>query len=80
MTMKTAISIPDTLFKAAEDYARAQGLSRSELFARALQVYLDAHQAEQITAALDQVYDTESSVLDPAFTAAQRRLLAGDDW
>ncbi|MBP1468700.1 ribbon-helix-helix protein, CopG family [Candidatus Chloroploca sp. M-50] len=78
--MKTAISIPDALFKAAEEYARAQGLSRSELFARALQVYLDAHHTAQITAALDQVYDAESSTLDPAFNAAQRRLLAGDDW
>ncbi|HMO58957.1 MAG TPA: hypothetical protein PKA05_13685 [Roseiflexaceae bacterium] len=78
--MKTAISIPDALFKAAEDYARAQGLSRSELFARALRVYLEAHQTEQITAALDQVYEAESSGLDPSFKAAQRRLLARDDW
>ncbi len=78
--MKTAISIPDALFKAAEDYARTQGLSRSELYARALQVYLQAHQTEQITAALDQVYQEEASALDPPFKTAQRRLLAGDDW
>jgi metal-responsive CopG/Arc/MetJ family transcriptional regulator len=78
--MKTAISIPDALFKAAEEYARAQGLSRSELYARALLIYLEAHQAEQITAALDQVYGEETSALDPTFKAAQRRLLAGNDW
>lgn len=78
--MKTAISIPDDLFKAAEDYARAHGLSRSELYARALQAYLAAHHAEQITAALDQLYAEEASELDPTFHAAQQRLLAGDDW
>lgn len=78
--MKTAISIPDALFKAAEDYARTRGLSRSELYARALQVYLHAHQTEHITAVLDQVYDEEASVLDPSFKAAQRRFLAEDDW
>ncbi|MFO7169642.1 MAG: hypothetical protein DIU80_016570 [Chloroflexota bacterium] len=78
--MKTAISIPDDLFKEAEDYARAQGLSRSELYARALRAYLAARHAEQITAALNQLYDEETSELDPAFSAAQRRLLAGEDW
>ena len=78
--MKTAISIPDDLFKEAEDYARAQGLSRSELYARALRAYLAARHGEQITAALNQLYDEETSELDPAFSAAQRRLLAGEDW
>lgn len=78
--MKTAISIPDALFKAAEDYARAEGLSRSELYARALQRYLEAHQAAQITIALDQIYAEEPSTLDPALKAAQRRVLGGDDW
>ena len=78
--MKTAISIPDALFKAAEDYARAEGLSRSELFARALQLFLEAHQAEQITTALDHIYDGETSTLDPAFKTAQGRILDGDDW
>lgn len=80
MCMKTAISIPDGLFKAAEQYANAQGLSRSELYARALQIYLEAHQAEQVTTALDQLYTAESSTLDPAFKIAERRLLAEDDW
>jgi hypothetical protein len=36
--MKTAISIPDPLFAAAEQFAHDNGLSRSELFARAVQL------------------------------------------
>ncbi|MEM6753148.1 MAG: ChpI protein, partial [Cyanobacteria bacterium P01_C01_bin.38] len=33
--MKTAISIPDPLFEAAEQFAKRLGLSRSELYAMA---------------------------------------------
>lgn len=32
--MKTAISIPDPIFEAAEGFARRLGMSRSELYAR----------------------------------------------
>jgi hypothetical protein len=78
--MKTAISIPDPLFRAAEAYAHEQGLSRSELYARALHLYLQAHQSQHITALLDQLYTDEPSSLDPPLKAAQSRALAKDDW
>ena len=78
--MKTAISLPDPLFAAAEQFAQDKGLSRSELYARALHFYLQAHRAQAITEALNQVYAEESSALDPAFAAAQSRALAEEDW
>lgn len=78
--MKTAISLPDPLFQAAEQFAHEQGLSRSELFARALQAYLQAHRYHGITDALNQIYAEESSALDPAVAAAQARSLANDEW
>jgi metal-responsive CopG/Arc/MetJ family transcriptional regulator len=78
--MKTAISIPDPLFEAAEQFAHDNGLSRSELFVRALQLYLQTYQYHGITDALNQVYDQESSALDPAFAAAQARALPKEDW
>ncbi|MDH5561299.1 MAG: type II toxin-antitoxin system HicB family antitoxin, partial [Deltaproteobacteria bacterium] len=34
--MKTAISIPDNLFREAEQYAKSHGFSRSRLFAEAV--------------------------------------------
>lgn len=37
--MKTAVSIPDPIFEAAEAMSKRLGLSRSELYARALQAY-----------------------------------------
>lgn len=78
--MKTAISIPDPLFQAAEEFAQEQGLSRSELYAQALQEYLRRRRYYGITAALDQVYAVEDSQLDPAFVAAQSRILPKDEW
>lgn len=78
--MKTAISIPDPLFQAAEDFAHEQGLSRSELYARAIQFYLQTHRYHGITDALNQVYTTEASQLEPVLAAAQAQSLPKDDW
>jgi metal-responsive CopG/Arc/MetJ family transcriptional regulator len=78
--MKTAISLPDKLFQAAEAFAQEHGLSRSELYARALLLFLQAQRYEGITELLDQVYAGESSVLDPALKAAQARALPQDAW
>ena len=78
--MKTAISLPDPLFEAAEEFAHEQGWSRSELYARALQAYLQAHRYHGITDALNQIYTTEVSALDPVIEAAQARSLPMDEW
>lgn len=78
--MKTAISLPDPLFEAAEQFAQENGLSRSELFARAVQLYLQTYRYHGITDALNQIYTDEPSTLDPALAAAQTRALPKEDW
>lgn len=78
--MKTAISIPDPLFQAAEQFAKRMGLSRSELYAVALQEYLQAHQRDQITEQLDAVYADEDSSLDPFFVQLQAQALSKETW
>lgn len=40
--MKTAISLPDPLFKAGEKVAKKLGLSRSQLYARALRQFIES--------------------------------------
>ena len=47
--MKTAVSLPDPLFKAADQLARQLGKSRSQLYAEALRDYLERHRDEDIT-------------------------------
>lgn len=78
--MKTAISIPAALFQAAEQYAQENGLSRSELYARAIQHYLNAYRYHGITEALDQLYAQELSTMEPGFAAAQAQVVAKEEW
>lgn len=54
--MKTAISIKDSTFQAAEEYAKAHGLSRSELYSAALEEFLRLRSEQNITDKLNEVY------------------------
>ncbi len=80
--MKTAISIPDELFEAAERMARELGLSRSAFYRLAVQKYMDRHRQQAITDALNAVYDEdpESSRLDPVLAAMQFASLEDEAW
>jgi metal-responsive CopG/Arc/MetJ family transcriptional regulator len=78
--MKTAISLPDPVFDEAEALAQRLGLSRSELYTRALQAYLAKHNRNQILHKLNQVYSQESSELDPMTAKMQFMSLPREDW
>ncbi|MDX9785009.1 MAG: ChpI protein [Spirochaetia bacterium] len=85
--MKTAISLPDRLYKAAEKTAKSLGLPRSQLFAKALQEFIDKHAAEDITATLNRVYSDESSIQEASLketdhpqVEALRELTKNDAW
>lgn len=78
--MKTAVSVPDQLFEAADRFARRLGLSRSELYSKALQEYLGSHREEGITEALNRLYDEEDSSLDPGLASIQSSSLPKDEW
>ncbi|MEA5418181.1 hypothetical protein VB712_03025 [Spirulina sp. CCNP1310] len=78
--MKTAISLPDSVFEQAEALAQQLGLSRSELYTKALQVYLERYNRDQILLKLNQVYARESSELDPVMAKMQFMSLPCEDW
>jgi metal-responsive CopG/Arc/MetJ family transcriptional regulator len=78
--MKTAISIPDGLFRAAEEAARRMDLSRSELYARALQEFLAARRDDEITERLNEVYTEEPARIDPVLAQMQFTSLPPDTW
>ena len=76
--MKTAVSIPDPLFVAADELAQRLGISRSELYARALAREVASESEDSITARLDAVYAGTDSALDPLVAASQRRILSSN--
>jgi metal-responsive CopG/Arc/MetJ family transcriptional regulator len=78
--MKTAISIPDPIFEAAEELAKKMGISRSELYAKAVGDFVQIRQGTEITAALDRIYAEEPSELDPVLAKLQFSALRSDDW
>jgi metal-responsive CopG/Arc/MetJ family transcriptional regulator len=54
--MKTAVSLPDDLFRVAEAAARRLRVSRSRFYATAISEYLDRRRTEAIMERLDEVY------------------------
>ncbi|MDJ0771196.1 MAG: hypothetical protein QNJ12_20580 [Ilumatobacter sp.] len=77
--MKTAVSIPDPLFEAADRLARRRKISRSALYAEALERLLAEQSDDDVTARLDDVYAEHTSVLDAAVAAAQAETLR-EEW
>ncbi|MCL1473460.1 hypothetical protein [Argonema antarcticum] len=78
--METAISLPDSVFHEAETLAKQLGLSRSELYTKALKAYLQKYDRDLILAKLNQVYSEESSELDSVLAKMQFMSLPREDW
>ncbi|MBA4374537.1 MAG: CopG family transcriptional regulator [Thermodesulfovibrio sp.] len=56
--MKTAISVPDELFREIEKIAKEHHYSRSEVFVIAVKEYLENRKSQSLLAALNQAYET----------------------
>ncbi len=78
--MKTAISLPDVVFRAAERHARLVRKSRSQLYAEALSEYLARHAPDEVTGAMNEVMDQLKERTDSFVTAAARRILKRSEW
>ena len=79
MHMKTAISIPDPVFRSAERLADKLGISRSELYCRAVKDLLERHEQATVTARLNEIYGAggAGSNLEPRLAAMQARSIRG---
>ena len=78
--MKTAISLPDAVFLAAERQAKRVRKSRSQLYAEALAEYLSRHAPEEVTEAMNRVVDQLDEGRDPFVHAAAHAVLQRTEW
>jgi hypothetical protein len=79
--MRITLHIPDPLFRSGEKLARRLRLTRSALYAKAMEQYLaKLKRDEALTRELDRVYRKLDTRLDPAIMAAQLRTLPKEDW
>ncbi|MBI4680324.1 MAG: ChpI protein [Nitrospirae bacterium] len=62
--MKTAISIPDTLFDELQEIAKKQHRARSELFTIAVKESLERSKSQSLLSALDEVYSEPEESID----------------
>jgi metal-responsive CopG/Arc/MetJ family transcriptional regulator len=62
--MKTAVSLPDDLFFQIEKMAKKLDIPRSQIYARALEEYIEHHRTDHVTEKLNQVYRKASDKSD----------------
>ncbi|MCC6793950.1 MAG: ribbon-helix-helix protein, CopG family [Candidatus Hydrogenedentes bacterium] len=80
--MKTAISLPDPMFKKAERLAKRLGVSRSELYQHAIAALLERYDAIAITDSYNAVIarNPASFQIDPAIERTQFENIPDDEW
>jgi metal-responsive CopG/Arc/MetJ family transcriptional regulator len=78
--MKTAMSIPDPLFQAADKVAKQLGVSRSELYSNAVEKFVEAYQRELDRKKLEEVYSEDDSEPDKVLSALQWLAIDKEDW
>jgi metal-responsive CopG/Arc/MetJ family transcriptional regulator len=77
--MKVAISLPDPTFRAAERVSKRLGMSRSQLYAQAVEAFVKAHRGDEIRESLAAVYGAEPATVDPVINQLQTEALR-EEW
>ena len=80
--MKTAISIPDSLFNDAEITAKQLGLARSQLYVKAIKEFIEHHNKDKITEKLNFVYSVDSNLNEISEIGIEslREAIKNDSW
>lgn len=76
--MPTILEIPESTKRQAERYARAKGISSSELFTQAMNDFLAKELS--VTEQLNNVYTDSDSRLDSKLHKIQMASLPAEDW
>lgn len=78
--MEIAITIHNDVLPRAEETARRLGISLNELYARALNHFLESYGESEITRKLNEIYEHEDSSPDPVMSQLQFATLSQEDW
>jgi len=79
--MKTAISIPDPIFLAAEQLAQSLGITRSELYAKAIHLLVSQYDDNEITERLNRIYSfNKASSIHPQDTELELASINEEQW
>ena len=81
-TIKTAISLQESLFAQVEDLAQHLNVSRSQVVALALEEFIRRHQNRQLLDAINRAYDAQNDADElertPSRRQHHRRIVEGE--
>ncbi len=78
--MKTAISVPDPVFKKADKLAKKLRMSRSQLYSRAVEEFVARNLDDAISASYDRLAAEVDTSLPPDMAENARRMLKRVEW
>jgi metal-responsive CopG/Arc/MetJ family transcriptional regulator len=78
--MKVAVSIPDPIFAEVDALAKRLKLSRSKVYARALEDYVASHPPELTVEMINAAYEEIGDQSDPFVKEAARRIFERVEW
>lgn len=78
--MKTAISLPDPVFEAADILANKFKVSRSELYVMALEKFIRENQETDITKRINEFIDVHGQPIDEVFINAGLNEMRKVEW
>jgi hypothetical protein len=78
--MKTALTIPNPIFKELKQRAKELGMSFDEFCIKALAAFKPEYNYKNVTEALNEVYKTESSSIDHELKKIQALSLMEEKW
>ncbi len=80
--MKTAILIPDQIFQQAEFLANELGMSRNELYSKAIEEFIREREEGMITEKLNGIYSLQNNSLDDVLNEIQLESIktSNDEW
>jgi metal-responsive CopG/Arc/MetJ family transcriptional regulator len=78
--MKTAVSIPEDIYKEAEKTAQELGIPRSRLYSRALKEFIRRHKTDNLVERLNAVYGNQEQQSLDASVESLRELTKHDSW
>jgi hypothetical protein len=78
--VKTDVSIPEDIYRDAEQAARDLGMTRSRLYAEAVADFLNGYRNTGIKAKLNEAHGAGSARVDPVLAAMQFASLPPEEW
>jgi predicted transcriptional regulator len=79
-SMKTAVSIPDDVYRRAEELAEQTNRTRSRLYSDALGEYLARHGTDAVTTGMNEALAGIDERPDAFLISANRSVLAKSEW